>query len=148
MRARPRRAPPVYQVGLLAQLRRVEPAHAGRIVLVQGPATTVRAPGRAFPLFAWRVAAMGRDLELNGCEVSDVIVAEISLQPICRLTLRQARSLVVAQATSQAEAAVRAFGQALAAHPLDDDELDAELRAAAREALARWASPPVLLPAD
>jgi hypothetical protein len=91
---------------------------------------------------------MGCDLELNGSEVSDVVVAEICLQPICRLTLRQARNLLVAQATSQAVAAIRALGRELEANPLDDDELDAELLAAAREALARWASPPVLLPAD
>jgi hypothetical protein len=88
---------------------------------------------------------MCRDLELNDRAVSDLIVAEACLKPMCRLTLRQACSLGLALVTNKAEAATRAFGQALEAHPLDDAELDAELRAAAKEALARWASPPVLL---
>ena len=146
MAAEPRSATPVCQEGVLAQLKRVGPAHAGRIVLVQGPATTVRAPGQAFPLLAWRVSVVGRDVEIDGREVGDLIVAEVCLQPLCQLTPRQARGLVVAQAAPCLEAAIREIRDALEAEPLDDDALDAELRAAAQAALERWVSPPVLLP--
>jgi hypothetical protein len=130
----------------LAQLKRVGPTYAGRIVLVEGPATTVRLPRQAFPLLAWRVFLMGRDVELDGREVSEFIVAEACLQPLCQLTRDEARDLAVAQATRSADAAIQALGLALEANPMDDDELDAELRAAAREALDHWASTPVLLP--
>jgi hypothetical protein len=133
---------------MLAQLKRVEPAHAGRIVLVVGPATTVKAPGQAFPLLAWRVTVMGRDLDIDDIEVSELIVAEVCLQPLCQLAPDQARELIMALAERTAEAAICAFGQALQANPMDQDELDAELLAAAREALARWRSPPALLPVE
>lgn len=62
------------QVGTLAQLRRVDPAHAGRIVPVPGPATTTRVPGKAFQLLAWQVSVMSGDLELDYRMTSDFIV--------------------------------------------------------------------------
>jgi hypothetical protein len=134
------------QVGTLAQLRRVDPAHAGRIVLVEGPPTTVRVPGKAFPLLAWRVSVMGRDLELDDRMVSDFIVPEICLRPLCLLDTRSARALSRAKAQHDADAAIEQLRRALEEHPMDDAELDLELDSAAREALARHAAPPVLLP--
>jgi hypothetical protein len=134
------------QVGTLAQLRRVDPAHAGRIVLVEGPPTTVRVPGKGFPLLAWRVSVMGRDLELDDRMVGDFIVPEICLRPLCLLDTRSARALAKAQAWWAAHEAIENLRRALEEHPMDDAELDIELEGAAREALARHAAPPVLLP--
>lgn len=138
--------PPSCQVGTLAQLRRVDPAHAGRIVLVEGPPTTVRVPGEPFPLLAWRVSVMSRDLELDGRTVGDFIVPEVCLRPLCTLSERDAREVARAKAMADAEAAIQEFRRALEECPMDDAELDVELNSAAREALKLHAAPLVLLP--
>ena len=134
------------QVGTLAQLRRVDPAHAGRIVLVEGPPTTARVPGKAFPLLAWRVSVMGRDLELEDRLVTDFIVPEVCLRPLCLLSLRSAQALSRAKAQHDVDAAIEQLRRSLEEHPMDDAELDIKLEGAAREALARHSTPPVLLP--
>jgi len=136
------------QVGTVAQLRRVDPAHAGRIVLVEGPPTTVRVPGKPFPLLAWRVSVMGRVLELDDQTVCDFIVPEVCLRPLCMLSERDAREVARVKAMADAEDAIQELRRSLEDCPMDDAELDIELEGAAREALTRHAAPPVLLPLD
>ena len=72
-------APPACQVRVLAELKRASQAHAGRIVLIEGPAATIGAPEQAFRLLASRVMTMGRDLHLDCREVRDLVVADFCL---------------------------------------------------------------------
>lgn len=130
------------QVGTLAQLWRVEATHAGRIVLVEGPPTTVRVPGKPFPLLAWRVSVMGRGLELEDRAVSEFVVPEVCLRALCTLPVHDAREVARSKAMADAEAAIQAFRRSVEECPMDD----AELELAARDAIARHAAPVVLMP--
>lgn len=140
--------PPPCQVGTLAQLRRVDPAHAGRIVLVENPARPVTAPGAWASMPAWRIYVLGRDLRIAGTDHCNLIAAEACLQPLCVLTPRSARALCRAKAQHDADAAIEQLRRALQEHPMGDAELEIELKSAAREALARHSAPLVLLPLE
>jgi hypothetical protein len=146
MTARAAPGGPPCQLGMLASLRRVQPEEVGRIVLVSCTADPVVVPGTETRLPAWRVFVMGAPVVIDDEERSHFIVAECCLQALCRLPLPTARTLYLAQAQREADEAVAALGQWLAAHPMDEHELDAEIKSAAREAIARHRAPAVLLP--
>lgn len=131
---------------MLASLRRVQPEQAGRIVLVSFTADPVVVPATGTRLPAWRVSAMGAPVVIDEEERSDFIVAECCLQAVCRLPLPTARAMYMAQAQRDADEAVAALGQWLTANPMDEHALDAEIKSAAREAIARHRAPAVLLP--
>lgn len=138
--------PPPCQVGTLAQLRRVDRAYAGRLVLVENSAPPVTAPGAWASMPAWRIYVLGRDLLISGAEYSSLIAAEACLQPLCVLNPRSARALCRAKAQHDADAAVEQLRRALQEHPMGEARLEIELKSAAGEALARHAAPLVLLP--
>lgn len=140
--------PPVLQVGTIAQLRRVDPAHAGRIVLVESPAAPVTVPGAPVTMRAWRIYVLGRDLRISGSDLCSLIAAEPCLQPLCVLTERIARAVSRTKARRDAEAAFEQLRSLLEEHPIDDTQLDLELKIGAKEALARQAAPLVLLPLE
>ena len=147
MTAKARHRPVPVQPGLVAMLTRVQPEHAGRLVLVETPARPLRAPGGAsIPL--WRVYVLGRRLWIGDDDHDTVRVAEPCLTPVTRLGKRAARRLVVAQAQRDADALVAQIGRLLSLSPPDAGEFDAALERAARESLARLAAPPVLLPVE
>jgi hypothetical protein len=127
-------------------LTRVQPEHAGRLVLIEAPARPLRMPDGAIPL--WRVYVLGRPLWIGDDERDTVLVAEPCLTPVTRLGKRAARRLVVAQAQRDADAIVAQIGRLLSVSPPEAGEFDAALERAARESLARLAAPPVLLPVD
>lgn len=137
---------PPCQLGMLASLRHVQPEQAGRIVLVSCTADPVVVPATATRLPAWRVSVMGASVVIDDEERSYFIAAECCLQAVCRLPLPTARTMYLAQAQRKADASIAALGQWLAAHPMDEHELDAEIKSAAREAIARHRAPAVLLP--
>lgn len=137
---------PPCQIGMLASLRRVQPEHAGRVVLVSSTADPVPARSTGARLPAWRVHIMGAPVVIDDEERSDFIAAEACLQVLCRLPLPAARRLYLAQAHRRFDDAIQELGRWLASHPLDENELDAEVKECAREAIARHRKPAVLLP--
>lgn len=146
MTARAAAGGPPCQLGMLASLRRVQPEQAGRVVLVSGTADPVAVPAAGTRLPAWRVTVMGAPVVIDDEERCDFIAAECCLQAVCRLPLPTARTMYLAQAQREADAAVKELRDWLAAHPMDEHELDAEIKAGAREAMARHRQPAVLLP--
>lgn len=148
----PRVRPPVAaplpcQRAVVAQLRRVAPEHAGRIVVVERRGEPARLQtGGVVP--TWRIFVMGRDLTADGRDCTDLWAAEPCLRPLCLLAAPWAKKLVLAQLRRDAEAAVAALGRWLADHPLDRALIDASMMGAAREAIARHQARPVLLPVD
>ena len=137
---------PPCQLGMLASLRRVLPEHAGRIVLVSFTADPVAVSATGIRLPAWRVHAMGAPVVIDDEERRDFIVAELCLQAVCRLPLPTARAMYLAQAHREAGAAIEELRAWLAAHPMDEHQLDAEIKSGLREAIARHRAPAVLLP--
>lgn len=148
MNARATPGRPPYQLGMLASLRRVEPEQVGRIVLVSYTADPIALPASRRRLPAWQVFVMGGPVIIDDEERSHFIVAECCLQAICRLPLPTARKMYLAQAYREADAAIDELRAWLAAHPMDEHELDAEIKAGLREAIARHRAPAVLLPID
>lgn len=142
------RAPggPPCQIGMLASLRRVQPEHAGRVVLVSSTADPVPARSTGARLPAWRVHIMGAPVVIDDEERSDFIAAEACLQVLCRLPLPAARKLYMAQAHLEFDDSIAELGRWLASNPVDENELDAEINACAREAIARHRAPAVLPP--
>lgn len=137
---------PPCQLGMLASLRLVQPEQAGRVVLVSSAADPVVVPATDTRLPAWRVSVMGAPVVIDDEERNYFIAAECCLQAVCRLPLPTARTMYLAQAQRNADEAIAALGQWLAANPMDEHELDAEIKSAAREAIARHRAPAVLLP--
>lgn len=146
MKARAAPGGPPCQLGMLASLRRVQPEQAGRLVLVASTSDPFVVPATGARLPAWRVSVMGAPVVIDDEERSDFIAAECCLQVVCRLPLPTARTMYLAEAQRQADVAVKELRDWLAAHPMDEHELDAEIKAGAREAIARHRQPAVLLP--
>ncbi|MBN8491053.1 MAG: hypothetical protein J0M00_06450 [Burkholderiales bacterium] len=139
-----KRAKVVNWVGALAQLRRVNAEHLGRLVVVERAAQTQPDRPGAEPI--WHVYVLGVPLRLEGGNWREADVPQACLQPLCRLPEVIAEAAIVAQAERDFDAAVTELSGYLAKHPMDQDEFDASMEQAARTALGprRWPVVPML----
>lgn len=135
----------VNWVGVLAQLRRVDAEHMGRLVLVERSEPAWPGPAGGDPLPVWHIYVLGEALQLEGDTWREANVAQICLQPLCRLPEVIAEAAIVAQAERDFEAALSELSRFLARHPVDDAHLDESLEQAARMALGprQWPEVPV-----
>lgn len=137
-------------VGTLALLRRVAPQHRGRLVLVEYPAPpqpSTRPAANCGPdgLQAWHVYVLGTRLRLDDGSWREAVVAEVCLQPLCRLRQARAKAVIRAQALRDADEAFAELRMHLAAHPMTEKAFESSMERAAIEALGRrnWPAVPV-----
>jgi len=122
-------------VGVLAQLRRVDVQHAGRLVLVErsAPAQSGEPTGRE-PVPAWHVFVLGARLSLQGDTWREAEVLETCLQPLCRLPAVIAEVAIEEQAQQDFDAAMNELRDHLNRHPMAHAQVDASLQQAALQA--------------
>lgn len=138
----------VSWVGVLAQLRRVAPAHRGRLVVVEraAPERNIEPLGPE-PVPTWHVYVLGAALRLDGANWREAEVAEPCLQPLCRLPAVLAEGTIEVQALQDLDKGLQELRDYLDRHPATDAELDAYMECAARQALGprTWPVVPVSL---
>jgi hypothetical protein len=122
-------------VGVLAQLRRVDVQHAGRLVLVERPAPAQSGePTGREPVPAWHVFVLGARLSLQGDTWREAEVLETCLQPLCRLPAVIAEVAIEGQAQQDFDEAMNELRDHLHRHPMAHAQLDASLEQAALQA--------------
>jgi len=122
-------------VGVLAQLRRVDQEHLGRLVLVEHTAVAQAIGQQGLdPVPAWHVFVLGERLRLEGDTWREVEVAEPCLQPLCRLPPVIAELAIEGQAEMDFDEAIHELRDHLVRYPLTDGQLDASLEQAAIKA--------------
>jgi len=104
-------------------------------VVVERAAQPLPAAMGGEPMPVWHVYVLGARLRLQGDAWREADVAEICLQPLCRLPEVIAEAAIVAQAEQDFGAALTELSDELARRPMGDAELDNLLEQAAEVVL-------------